>query len=964
MFNSLFGAPTAAGESGARLRALCKAAAARDEAEAAALESRLTACSAVVGARVDTINDAIDTQQKILLDAQRQYAKLSQHQQQQSGAGASASASSSAASRPAASISSPEFDFLNEAKARLARLRAHRRVWASELRSLQIEKYLPGGDRRWLLRTQAEEGVYLGLRDLRLDNFGARFDVRAGAGWLMIELSEGQVGISIEHFALRGSSASVRFLSAFLSPEAVEFSLKINKLVLPCVWQKVPDVEWIDGTPTHRWRVDEENMCIELSFEKSIKGGASAPDALIEWIAKKLFPEIMRQVTQVLPDELGEFLNMGSLHWLCAGQLSLQTTVARAVWAAPLAAAGPDSRQARELLSGAGVGGADGLHCHATMFVLNDWCERSGAGGPDVLAAPVSLRSLYAFGMRFAIRGNGSGGSGSGSGKASGSHHEGDGDASEVDWAAIVALLQDTVALWETEIRRGTSDADRAAAAKLAAIRNQSSSSSSSSSAGASGVHAHGAALRPEFAVSQTSASSFSSISPPLNPPAPVIPAASTTGFFGALCLACCSSGEAETDSVFDNSRTSAVAMASSPSPTAAASSSAYASTSAPPRATAASARASTVAAGAASKAGKGAVSSSSSSSSSPSTSTAGAASSLSSTASDWLVRVLRRAAEIGRQHMRVTLRLTRFDLQLDLSALLDLGAKLLHRIQALQHTAAKTAAAARAEGGAASPSAASSASASGGGGATPSSPSAAAAAASTAATEQLLSNLPQFVRGVLQQIDHAHSSFSLELLGAADCHLDCTFDDVSLQARAPVAHFLLDPTESSVSAAMPGMEVDFRYTPEDLLQMSWHVAERADVPRVYRLASAQQQNNFPSQVSLSFLVGGVQLLMLPCKLRRRIDVASSSLASSAPASSRTGSIVNAGVGSGSGTGSKQRSGSGPDREGKQPLDAASNLLRQMPKGAIAMSIARAGVALPVWPSIAQVPRLALQFDC
>jgi hypothetical protein len=103
------------------------------------------------------------------------------------------------------------------------------------------------------------------------------------------------------------------------------------------------------------------------------------------------------------------------------------------------------------------------------------------------------------------------------------------------------------------------------------------------------------------------------------------------------------------------------------------------------------------------------------------------------------------------------------------------------------------------------------------------------------AATEQLLSNLPQFVRRVLQQIDHAHSSFSLELLGAADCHMDCTFDDVSLQARAPVAHFLLDPTESSVSAAMPGMEVDFRYTPEDLLQMSWHVAERADVPRAQR---------------------------------------------------------------------------------------------------------------------------------
>jgi hypothetical protein len=66
--------------------------------------------------------------------------------------------------------------------------------------------------------------------------------------------------------------------------------------ILKSLYHQVPDVEWIEGQPTHRWRVDEENMGIELSFEKSIRGAATAPDALIEWIAKKLFPEIMRQV--------------------------------------------------------------------------------------------------------------------------------------------------------------------------------------------------------------------------------------------------------------------------------------------------------------------------------------------------------------------------------------------------------------------------------------------------------------------------------------------------------------------------------------------------------------------------------------------------------------------------------------------------------------------------------------------
>jgi hypothetical protein len=57
------------------------------------------------------------------------------------------------------------------------------------------------------------------------------------------------------------------------------------------------------------------------------------------------------QVTLLLPDELGEFLQMGSLHWLCAGQLSLQTTVSRAIWSAPLAADTPESKLARQLLN-------------------------------------------------------------------------------------------------------------------------------------------------------------------------------------------------------------------------------------------------------------------------------------------------------------------------------------------------------------------------------------------------------------------------------------------------------------------------------------------------------------------------------------------------------------------------------------------------------------------------------------
>jgi hypothetical protein len=69
---------------------------------------------------------------------------------------------------------------------------------------------------------------------------------------------------------------------------------------------------------------------------------------------------------------------------------------------------------------------------------------------------------------------------------------------------------------------------------------------------------------------------------------------------------------------------------------------------------------------------------------------------SASAPAADWFHAMMRRVLEVGKQHMRLTLRLSRFDLQLDISSLLDLAARLLNRLQLLSQSAAKTAQAAR----------------------------------------------------------------------------------------------------------------------------------------------------------------------------------------------------------------------------------------------------------------------------
>jgi hypothetical protein len=137
---------------------------------------------------------------------------------------------------------------------------------------------------------------------------------------------------------------------------------------------------------------------------------------------------------------------------------------------------------------------------------------------------------------------------------------------------------------------------------------------------------------------------------------------------------------------------------------------------------------------------------------------------------SDWFHDMLRRVVDAGKQHMRLTLRLSRFDLQLDISSLLDLAARLLNRLQLLSQSAAKTAQAAR-DAAALGPTSPRSLSRS------PTQNSESMAAAETTSQvciglvliafafvscamfcQQLLVNLPQFVRGILQQIDHVHS--------------------------------------------------------------------------------------------------------------------------------------------------------------------------------------------------------------
>jgi hypothetical protein len=142
MFGTLFGKATALSEVGDTFRARCKAAAQRQVSDAETMNSAISEKLGHVEDRIAVTEKAIKLQKDGIAELQKKKATPVEQ-------------------RDPKSVHSHHFPslFLMQSLIllviqRLARLKAHHRTWTAERKALLLERYLPGGDHRWLLRTQ------------------------------------------------------------------------------------------------------------------------------------------------------------------------------------------------------------------------------------------------------------------------------------------------------------------------------------------------------------------------------------------------------------------------------------------------------------------------------------------------------------------------------------------------------------------------------------------------------------------------------------------------------------------------------------------------------------------------------------------------------------------------------------------------------------------------------------------
>jgi hypothetical protein len=85
---------------------------------------------------------------------------------------------------------------------------------------LQLRKHFPG---YWKLKVCAEEGVYLGARDLSLEDIRGCFKISAHAGQIVVQLTELRAVVQVFHLSLQGR---MTLLNSLVSPSRVDLVVK------------------------------------------------------------------------------------------------------------------------------------------------------------------------------------------------------------------------------------------------------------------------------------------------------------------------------------------------------------------------------------------------------------------------------------------------------------------------------------------------------------------------------------------------------------------------------------------------------------------------------------------------------------------------------------------------------------------------------------------------------------------
>ena len=164
---------------------------------------------------------------------------------------------------------------------------------------------------------------------------------------LICELADIVIDMTIYRFEIKGKSAKARVLGSLLSPYLVQIILNLKHVLIPMKY--VPSS--IDGQ-NGSWHIDEKDLVVRMKVEKTISGGATAPDALIEWMAHVMIPKlIIHFVENILPPNIGEFFTFVDNHLNIGGNFNIKGDINEKVWEANLAGNSSNSNAARRLLN-------------------------------------------------------------------------------------------------------------------------------------------------------------------------------------------------------------------------------------------------------------------------------------------------------------------------------------------------------------------------------------------------------------------------------------------------------------------------------------------------------------------------------------------------------------------------------------------------------------------------------------
>jgi hypothetical protein len=290
-----------------------------------------------------------------------------------------------------------------------------------QIRVLDLERYFPG---YWQFKVNTEEGMYLGFRDSSVEYVRARIELKAGDGCVEVKIKDLIAALQLYNFTLKGRGLT-SMLASFFSPSRVDAVVR-GSVTMRFTYsakgdanakvkrKRKKDVKLPAGMGkpllSGGWVVDKQHTKFDLHVEKDIRGAATLPDGVINYLLKSFLPNlIIGKLLKKLPLEMGTFwskiypdpdpavrardasASTGNEVTVLAS-LKVSSDMTLAVWTVPLDEGTGDARLARALLNQ----GADEKHLltRNRASLLAKLCKHAGLSG---LKSKLNLQHLYEY---------------------------------------------------------------------------------------------------------------------------------------------------------------------------------------------------------------------------------------------------------------------------------------------------------------------------------------------------------------------------------------------------------------------------------------------------------------------------------------------------------------------------------------------------------------------------------------